>query len=63
MVLQEKKELSRNILSESDETAIDYFTKRKDIGITKADKGGASVMDVEEYISKSSQKRKDEKFC
>ena len=36
-ILQEKKELPRNNLSKSDKAAIDYFTKREDIVITKAD--------------------------
>ena len=35
-ILQEK-ELPRNNLSKSDKAAIDYFTKREDIVITKAD--------------------------
>ena len=37
-ILQEKKKLQRNNLSESDKAAIDYFTKRQDIVIIKADK-------------------------
>ena len=37
-ILQEKKKLPRNNLSESDKAAIDYFTKRQDIVIIKADK-------------------------
>ena len=63
MILQEKKELPRNSLSENDESVIDYFTKREDIIITKADKGGTTViMVVEKHISKSNQQFKDEKL-
>ena len=63
MILQVKKEFPRNNLSENDEAAIYYFTKREDIVITKADEGGATViMGVEEYIRKSNQQLKDEKF-
>ena len=62
-ILQEKKELPRNNLSKSDKAAIDYFTKREDIVITKADKGGATaIMDIEEYISKANQQLKDKNF-
>ena len=47
--MQEEKELPRNNHSKSDKAAIDHFAKREDIVITKAGKGGATViMDVEE---------------
>ena len=62
-MLQEKKKLPRNNLSESDKVAIYYFTKREDIVITKADKGGAAaIMDVDEYISKANQQLTDGNF-
>ena len=55
-ILQEKKKLPRNNLSESNKAAIDYFTKQDDIVISKADKGRATViLDVEKYISKANQ--------
>ena len=53
-ILQEKKEIPRNNLPESDKAAVDYFTKREDIVLTKADKGGATViMNVEEIYKQS----------
>ena len=61
--MQEKKKFPRNNLSESDKAAIDYLTKQEDIVITKADKGGATViMDVDEYISKANRLLTDGNF-
>ena len=54
--MQEKKKLPRNYFSESDKAAIDYFTKREDIVITKTDK------DVDECISKANQQLTDGNF-
>ena len=62
-ILQEKKEFPTNNLSKSNKAAIDYFTKRVNIVLTKADNEGATViMEVEEYISKANQQLKDENF-
>ena len=57
-ILQEKKPLSK-----TEKAALDYFTKREDIAIIKAGKGGATViMNVEEYISKANQQLKEDNF-
>ena len=62
-ILQEKKPLPRNNLSKTEKAALDYFTKREDIAIIKAGKGGATViMNVEEYISKANQQLKEDNF-
>ena len=62
-ILQEKKPLPRNNLSKIEKAALDYFTKREDIAIIKAGKGGATViMSVEEYISKANQQLKEDNF-
>ena len=62
-ILQEKKPLPRNNLSKIEKAALDYFTKREDIAIIKAGKGGATViMNVEEYISKANQQFKEDNF-
>ena len=62
-ILQEKKPLPRNNLSKIEKAALDYFTKREDIAIIKAGKGGATViMNVEEYISKANQQIKEYNF-
>ena len=62
-ILQEKKPLPRNNLSKTEKAALDYFTKREDIAIIKAGKGGATViMNVEEYISKANQQIKEYNF-
>ena len=62
-ILQEKKKLPRNYFSESDKAAIDYFTKREEIVITKTDKGGpTAIMDVDECISKANQQLTDGNF-
>ena len=62
-ILQEKKPLPKNNLSKIEKAALDYFTKREDIAIIKAGKGGATViMNVEEYISKANQQFKEDNF-
>ena len=62
-ILQEKKPLPKNNLSKIEKAALDYFTKREDIAIIKAGKGGATViMNVEEYISKANQQIKEYNF-
>ena len=62
-ILQEKKPLPRNNLSKTEKAALHYFTKREDIAIIKAGKGGATViMNVEEYISKANQQLKEDNF-
>ena len=62
-ILQEKKPLPKNNLSKIEKAALDHFTKREDIAIIKAGKGGATViMNVEEYISKANQQIKEYNF-
>ena len=51
------------IISESDKATTDYFINQEDIVMTKAEKGGATViMDVNEYMSKANQQLTDGNF-
>ena len=59
--MQKKKKLPRNNFSESDKASIDYFTKRKNIVITKSTKA-IVIMEVDEYISKANQQLTDRNF-
>ena len=55
-IIQEKKKLPKSNLTYAEKEAIEYFSKRNDIIITKADKGGATVvLDVNDYISKANK--------
>ena len=48
------KKLTKNNLTDTDKIAIAYFSKRNDLVLTKADKGGATViLDVKDYIIKN----------
>ena len=50
------KKLPKNNLTDTDNNAIEYFSKCKDLVITKADKGGATViLDVKDYIAKANE--------
>ena len=50
------KKLPKNKLAGTDKNAIEYFSKRNDLVITKADKGGATViLDVKDYIAKANE--------
>ena len=52
--ITKKQKLPKNNLSKDDQAALKYFANRTDLVITKADKGGATViMDVEDYIKKA----------
>ena len=49
-------------LYEGEQKAMEELTKRKDIIITNADKGGAVViMDVEKYINEANRQLSDER--
>ena len=57
------KKLPKNNLTDTDKNAIEYFSKRKDLVITKADKGGANViLDVKDYIAKANEQLQDNSF-
>ena len=57
------KKLPKNNLTDTDKSAIEYFSKRNDLVITKADKGGATViLDVKDYISKANEQLQDNSF-
>ena len=50
----DKNKLPKNNLTDTDKNAIWHFSKRIDLVITKADKGGATViLDVKDYIAKA----------
>ena len=57
------KKLPKNNLTDTDKSAIEYISKRKDLVITKADKGGATViLDVKDYIAKANEQLQDNSF-
>ena len=57
------KKLPKNNLTDNDKNAIEYFAKRKDLVITKADKGGATVIpDVKDYIAKATEQLQGNSF-
>ena len=59
----DKKKLPKNNLKDTDEKAREYFSKRNDPVITKADKGGATViLDVKDYIAKANEQLQDNSF-
>ena len=50
------KKLPKNNLIDTDKNAIEYFSKRNNLVITKADKGGATViLDLKDYIAKANE--------
>ena len=50
----DKNKLPKNSLTDSDKNTIYHFSKRIDLVITKADKGGTTVvLDVKDYIAKA----------
>ena len=56
---QIRNELPKNNLTDTDKNAIEYFSKRNNLVIMKADKGGATViLDVKDYISKANEQLK-----
>ena len=60
------KKLPKNNLTDTDKNAIKYFSKRNDLVLTKADKGGATViLDVKDYIAKANEQLQDfyQKLC
>ena len=57
------KKLPKNNLTDTDKNAIEYFLKRNDLLITKANKGGATViLDVKDYIAKANEQLQDNSF-
>ena len=57
------KKLPKNNLTDTDKNAIKYFSKRNDLVLTKADKGGATViLDVKDYIAKANEQLQDNSF-
>ena len=57
------KKLLKNNLTDTDKNAIEYFSKRNDLVITKADKGRATViLDVKDYIAKANEQLQDNSF-
>ena len=56
---QIRNKLPKNNLTDTDKNAIEYFSKRNNLVIMKADKGGATViLDVKDYISKANEQLK-----
>ena len=52
-----------NNLTNTDKNAVEYFSKRNHLVITKADKGGATViLDVKDYIAKANEQLQDNSF-
>ena len=57
------KKLTKNNLTDTDKNAIAYFSKRNDLVLTKADKGGATViLDVKDYTVKANEQLQDNSF-
>ena len=57
------KKLPKNNLPDTDKNAIEYFSKCNDLVITKADKGGATViLNVKDYIAKDNKQVQDNSF-
>ena len=57
------KKLPKNNLTDTEKNAIEYFSKRKDLVITKAYKGGTTViLDVTDYIAKANEQLQDNSF-
>ena len=58
-----KKLPNNNNLTDINKNAIEYFSKRNDLVITKAQKGGATViLDVTDYIAKVNELLQDNSF-
>ena len=59
----DKKKLPKSDLTDTDKNAVEYFSKCNDLVITKADKGGATViLDVKDYIAKANEQLQDDDF-
>ena len=57
------KNLLKNSLTDTGKIAIKYFSKRNDLVITKADKGGATViLEVKDYIARANEQLQDNSF-
>ena len=58
-----ENKLPKNNLADTDKNAIEYFSKRNDLVITKAGKGGATVfLVVKDYITKANKRLQDNAF-
>ena len=52
----DKNKLPKNDLTENDKNAIEYFLKCKDFVMTKANKGGTTViLDIKSFIVKDNE--------
>ena len=59
----DQNKLPKNNLTDTDKNAIEYFSKRNDLVITKADKGGATViLDVKDSTTKANEQFQDTLF-
>ena len=57
------KKLPRNNSTDTDKNALEYFSKRNDLVIMKADKGEATViLNVKDYIAKANEQLQDNSF-
>ena len=57
------RKLPKNDLTDTDKNAIEYFSKRNDLVITKADKGGPTViLDVKGYMAKANEQLQGNSF-
>ena len=62
-IFSDTKKSPKNNLTDTDKNAIEYFSKRNDLIITKADKGRATViLDVKDYIAKANEQLQDNSF-
>ena len=51
-----KNKLPKNNLTDTNKNAIEHFSKRNNLVIMKADKGGATViLDVKDYFAKTNK--------
>ena len=59
----DKNKLPKNNLTDSDNNAIEHFSRRNDLVITEADKDGATViLDVKDNIAKANEQLQDNLF-
>ena len=59
----DRNKLPKNNLTDTDKNAIEHFSKRNDLFITKIDKGVATViLNVKDYIAKTNKQLQDNFF-
>ena len=62
-IFSDKKKLPKNNLTDTDKNDVEYFSKRNDLVMMKAGKGGATViLDVKNYIAKANEQLQDNSF-